>query len=88
MSRPPSQRLLLINIGSNNGLLSRAEILCYESAGTGDDRGQMNSMNFETWMNVEVLPFTSSIHNSYGQCLMLLQTGLLSVCDIKLKMTA
>lgn len=43
-----SQRLFLINIGSNNGLLNGMQVLCDESAGTGDSHGQINSMHFES----------------------------------------
>lgn len=43
-----SQRLFLINIGSNNSLLYGVQILCKESAGTGDNHGRINSMHFES----------------------------------------
>jgi hypothetical protein len=42
---------MIINIVSNKGFFSIAQLLCKAGAATGDYHGQMNSTNFETWIN-------------------------------------
>lgn len=52
-----SQRLFLINIGSNNGLLYGVQVLYNESAGTGDNHGRINSMHFESMYECRSVAF-------------------------------
>lgn len=43
-----SQRLFLVNVGSNDSLAYGVQVLCNENAGTGDNHGRINSIHFES----------------------------------------
>ncbi|CAH2099013.1 unnamed protein product [Euphydryas editha] len=51
-----SNRLILVHVGSRSGFLDGAKLLFKAGTVTGDYHGQMNSVNFEKWVNEMLLP--------------------------------
>jgi hypothetical protein len=51
-----SNRLIVVYISSKNGFLVGAELILKAGTASGDYHGQMNSVNFEKWLNEKVIP--------------------------------
>jgi hypothetical protein len=51
-----SNRLIVIHIGLKNGFIEGAELIFKAGTASGDYHGQMNSVNFEKWLNEKVIP--------------------------------
>lgn len=50
------QRLIVVNAGSEGGLVSRAQLVYKASQTTGDYHSQMKGENFMKWIETQLLP--------------------------------
>jgi hypothetical protein len=51
-----SNRQIVVHICSKNRFLEGAELIFKEGSASGDYHGQINSVNFEKWLNEKVIP--------------------------------
>lgn len=52
----PSNRVIVVDIGSEEGFLKGGRLIYKANSAKGDYHGQMNSVNFEKWIRERVLP--------------------------------
>lgn len=52
----PSNRVIVVDIGSDDGFLQGGRLIYKANSVKGDYHGQMNSVNFEKWIRERVLP--------------------------------
>lgn len=51
-----SKRLIILHAGTRNGFIPNAKLVFKAGLSSGDYHGQMNSVNFEKWINEKLLP--------------------------------